>query len=214
MPFTAAQFFDVFGRYNQAVWPAQVVFFVLAAAASIAAVRGDKYSRYSSVLLAFLWAWDALVYHLAFFRAINPAAVLFAAMFAAQSALFVWYGIVRKRISFGARGPWREVGLALIAYALVVYPLLGFAFGQRYPQMPTFGLPCPTTIYTLGMLMCARPAAPRALWIVPLQWALIGTQAAILFGVREDYGLPAAGAVSLYYVVMTLTVEKRRARTA
>jgi hypothetical protein len=31
-PFTTAEFLGVFGRYNQGVWPAQVLFYVLAAA--------------------------------------------------------------------------------------------------------------------------------------------------------------------------------------
>lgn len=214
MPFTVTQFLEVFQRYNQAVWPAQLVFIVLAAAATFAAVRGDRYSRYITGLLAFLWAWDAVVYHVTFFRAINPAAVVFAILSQVETMLLVWNGVMRGRITFGARGPWRNVGVMLIGYSIVLYPLLGFAFGQRYPQMPTFGLPCPTTIFTLGMLMCTRPVAPLALWIVPLLWTIVGTQAAMLFGVREDFGLAIAGALSLYYVVTTLTGERRRAPAA
>ena len=42
-------------------------------------------------VVAILWAWMAIAYHLLFFTDINPMAYLFAAMFALQAALIIWY---------------------------------------------------------------------------------------------------------------------------
>lgn len=84
----------------------------------------------------------------------------------------------------------------LLAYALVGYPLLGVALGHRYPATPTFGLPCPTAILTLALLLWAEPPVPKALLLVPLIWAAIGTSAAILLGVWQDLGLGVAGLVT------------------
>lgn len=67
IPFTVEQFYGVFSAYNMAIWPAQIFLLGLAliAIALLAAQR-----RFSGVgisgILAFLWAWQALAYHLAF----------------------------------------------------------------------------------------------------------------------------------------------------
>ena len=85
------------------------------------------------------------------------------------------------------------VGLALIVYAMVAYPLLGMAFGHGYPQAPMFGLvPCPTTIFTFGMLLLAARPKRLLLWL-PLVWSAIGFFAAVKFGICEDVGLLVAG---------------------
>ena len=197
MPFSEQAFFQVFARYNEAVWPAQIALYAVAVAALFLAASGGRTGRYISAILAFLWAWTALAYHAAFFREIHPAATLFAAAFLLQAGLFVWYGVLREQITFAFRDLWAAVGAVFIAYALLLYPVLAAAFGQRYPQMPTFGLPCPTTIFTIGMLLCARPAAPLPLWFIPVLWSVIATGAALSFGVREDFALPVAALAAI-----------------
>ena len=63
--------------------------------------------------------------------------------------------------------------------------------------MPTFGLPCPTTIFTIGLLCFAVQPLPRSPLIGPLLWCLVGAQAAFFLGVQPDLGLIVAGAVSV-----------------
>jgi hypothetical protein len=201
MPFSEEQFFRVFARYNEAVWPAQLVLYGLAITAVILAARGGAInSRYVSGALAVLCAWVALVYHATFFREINPAAILFAALFLVQAALFVWYGVICENVGISAkRRGWRALGTALIAYALFFYPFIATMSGQRYPAMPTFGLPCPTTIFTIGVLMWTR-STPPIVWIVPILWALISTQVAVQFAVYEDFGLTLAALAAVGFV--------------
>ncbi len=195
LPFSAAQFFEVFARYNRGVWPLQVAL-AAAALACIALLYAprERASRAISLLLALLWAWMAIAYHFVYFTAINPAAWLFGALFLAAAASFAWFGALRDTLEFapprGARG---AVGALLVAFALVVYPLIGHLLGHRYPAAPTFGLPCPTTIFTLGVLLFAKPIVRWTVYAIPLVWALIGSNAAFRLGVREDLGLLAAG---------------------
>jgi hypothetical protein len=199
MPFTVEQFFGVFRQYNDAVWPAQVVAVIDAFVAVGAALRGGRRAnRIVAVVLAALWLWMGAVYHLQFFRQINPAAVVFGVAFLIQAALFVWLGVVRDRLAFDPRLDVAGVlGSMLIVYSLAVYPMLGNALGHSYPASPSFGLPCPTTIFTLGLLLWARPRVPIALLVVPLTWAVIGTVAAVQLGVEEDFGLAASALLSL-----------------
>jgi hypothetical protein len=200
-PFTAEQFFEVFRLYNEAVWPLQIVFHALALAAlALVFARGGS-GRPVSAILAALWAWMGLAYHLVYFREINPAATLFGLLFLAGAAAFAWSGAVRARLHFVPQGGVAgAVGAALVAYALVLYPLAAVLLGHGYPAMPTFGLPCPTTLFTLGMLAFLKPPRPVAVFVVPLLWTLVGAQAALAFGVLEDFGLLVAGIAGLWLV--------------
>ena len=153
LPFTPTEFFQVFRSYNQAVWPSQWLWFVLALAAVIAVRTGSRSAtRAMFLVLAGLWLWMGAVYHGVFFRSINPAAVLFAALFIAQAGVLLYHAARERVVIRPDRSPAGIVGWLIVAYGLVLYPLLGAALGHRYPASPTFGLPCPTTLYTLGVL--------------------------------------------------------------
>jgi hypothetical protein len=77
-----------------------------------------------------------------------------------------------------------------------VYPLLSVALGHGFPTVPTFGLPCPTTIFTLGLLWWLRGGHVRILLVIPLLWSAVGGSAAFALGVPQDLGLLVAGVVS------------------
>lgn len=198
LPFTIDQFFGVFRDYNATVWPAQIAL-VLVAVFALAVIwrRWASSGVVVSAILGVLWAWLALGYHLAFFVRINPLAYGFAAVSLLGAGLFIWFGVVRRQIEFTfERGPRTFLGLALVAFALVVYPVWSTAAGHAYPELPTFGLPCPTTIYTVGLLALARGPRVRAVVIVPFLWSLVGSQAAFLLDVEPDLGLVVAALVA------------------
>lgn len=198
MPFTVEEFFDVFRQYNETVWPAQLVLLAAAIVAVLMAVRaGEHAGRTVSGILALLWLWMGAVYHIGFFRDINPAAVLFAGLFIVQALLLIWLGVLEGRLTFRSHGAAHVWGWVLIGYALLLYPLLGAWLGHRYPSAPTFGLPCPTTIFTFGIFLWTRPPIPRALVIIPGLWAILGTSAAFQLGMVEDFGLLIAALIAL-----------------
>lgn len=198
LPFTVEQFYDVFRAYNDAVWPMQLLLLALAVAAlAFLAVPRAWSCRAISAILALFWAWMAFAYHFAFFTQINKLAYAFGGVSIAGAALFLWQGTIRNRLQFRARGgvyPW--AGGVLIVFALVLYPLWSWLVGHQYPAMPTFGLPCPTTIFTIGMLAFLTAPYPRSPLVVPLMWCLVGGSAAFLLGVPQDLGLFAAAALT------------------
>jgi hypothetical protein len=62
VPFSTAQFLEVFARYDQAVWPAPVVFSFMAVAAVLLALRPAADSgRSVMAMLAFFWGWMAAI---------------------------------------------------------------------------------------------------------------------------------------------------------
>lgn len=203
MPFTETEFFDLFARYNAAIWPLQVV--ALAAGLTIVALLLVQRAPVRPVcwLLAALWAVNGVGYHAMFFSQINPAAYGFAALFIVQSVLLAAAPRLFPDLSLRpARDLRTAVALGLIAFALVLYPLWGYLAGHRYPAAPAFGVaPCPTVIFTLGVLMLAR--GRRRLWLsaIPMLWAVIGGSAAVLLGVPQDFGLIAALLLALAFAL-------------
>jgi hypothetical protein len=191
LPFTADQFFEVFAVYNDVLWPAVVAWWLLALTAVAAAWMIPSASRWLMRLLALLWLWNGLVYHAWLFSAINPAAWGFAVLFLIQAALLVSASRREVQPFFTARG-WRQpLGSALAVYAFL-YPFLTIAVGHRFPATPTFGVPCPTAIMTIGLLLTI-PTLPVRLTIIPAMWALVGGSAAYLLRVPTDYVLLGAG---------------------
>jgi hypothetical protein len=203
LPFSADQFFAVFSRYNDAVWPMQWVLNGLGVIAAVLLWRGQAVSmRVVAAVLAVLWIWSGIVYHLVFFTAINPAAWLFGIVFSVAGLWFAW-GAATLSGSLERReaNSMAWAGWMLIAYAMLIYPALGYALGHRYPAFPTFGLPCPITLFTIGVLIVADAAYRRSFFIAPLLWTGVGSAAAIELGVIQDLGLMVAGGAGLLAVL-------------
>jgi hypothetical protein len=204
LPFTVEQFLSVFEQYHQAVWPMPIALNLLGLVAVILAFRKTReLNRSIATILSFFWFWIGIAYHFAFFTAINPAAYAFATLFVIQGILFLVFGVFKKRLSFGFKLNAHGItGALLILYAMVIYPLLGYALGHAYPRTPTFGLPCPTTIFTFGLLLWTDAKVPKVVLIIPFLWSIIGFMAAVNLGVLQDIGLLVAGLVGTTLVIL------------
>jgi hypothetical protein len=191
LPFSHDAFLDLFAAYNAALWPAVVILWTLTAVWVLLWLRGRATSsRVAGGLLAVHWAWSGAAYHWGFFRTINPAAALFGLLFVVQAAVFVWLAAT-SRVRFAPGSPPRSLlGIGLIVWGLV-YPFAGLAFGLEYPRMPVFAVPCPTTLFTAGLLLNSA-GLPRLAGVIPLLWAIIGGSAASALGIRADLALVVA----------------------
>jgi hypothetical protein len=194
LPFTLEQFLGVFAAYNRSIWPIQVLLNALGILAILLCFRSNVPSRSVSAILAVLWIWTGTVYHLLFFSSINPAAFLFGGLFIVQGALFFTIGVVKQRILFDFQRTLRGfIGVVLLLYGLLVYPILGYVLGHVYPYSPTFGAPCPTTIFTFGLLLWTTNRERWYLLVLPGLWSVVGFIAALKLGIQEDIGLLVAG---------------------
>lgn len=199
LPFSLEEFLAVFRAYNESVWPAQIVLVAVAVVSVLLAASRRRFSaRVVLILLALLWIWMAVVYFWSHFATINPIAPQLAVMFGVQALLFLFVAIRSGGLSFSVRPDASGiVGGGLMLYALVLYPILGWMIGHHYPAAPTFGLPCPTVIFTLGLLLWLDRGAPVRLMVIPWLWAVVGTSAAIRLGMFEDLGLTLAAVVTI-----------------
>jgi hypothetical protein len=85
LPFTHEAFIDVFRVYNTAIWPAQVVAYLLGATVLLLLLRPTpRAGRAIAAILGLMWLWTGLAYHALHFSAINRAAYGFAVLFVVQ----------------------------------------------------------------------------------------------------------------------------------
>jgi hypothetical protein len=198
LPFSAQQFLDVFAHYNETYMPLQVVFYLLAILSLVLLIRKVPWaSVFTNAMLAYFWIWMGGAYHWVMFTEINPAAWVFGGLFVLQGLLFTYATVQPQAATCQIRGGWMgALGWLFILYALVAYPVIGYLAGMRYPESITLGLPCPTTIFTFGLLMWTTTSLRKWLAVIPFIWALIGTTAAFKLGVYQDLGLGLAGLVT------------------
>jgi len=199
-PFSAEQFLEVFATYNAAIWPAQIVAYALGIFAVLLVLAKRRLSgRFIACILALFWLWSGIAYHVLFFSSINKPSYVFGLLFIAQGGLFLYFGVIRKALMFRLAPDARGIaGAILIVYSMLVYPLLGYALGHSYPSSPVFGVaPCPTVIFTFGMLLWLDRKMPFSLLLIPVVWSVIGFGAAVFLGIAEDIALIIAGILGI-----------------
>lgn len=189
MPFTREQFFNVFAAYNSAVWPLQVVAYLAGLAALFLVFRRSRAATFwVLMILASMWLVNGVAYHWSFFATVNPGARIFGAAFVFEATLLAATAMFARNFRIAVARDLRTwVGLLLAAYALVLYPALGWVVGHTYPAVPVFGIaPCPTTIFTIGVLFLGNWRIARWLLVIPALWASVGGRAAVFLGVPQD----------------------------
>jgi hypothetical protein len=202
LPFTGEAFLAMFGVYNEAVWPLQILAYALAIVAVVLSIK--PFLRWSdrliAAILAAFWLWIGGVFFMIYQRVLDHTPISTIAMigFLIQGVLLLWFGFVRRELTFKpSLDLFGVVGGALIAYEGLLYPLFSYLGGHVFPASPVFGLgtvPCPTTIFTFGLLLWTSSRVPKSILVVPTLWAVMsGISAPANYGIYEDVGLLIAG---------------------
>ena len=154
--------------------------------------------RVTAVVLALFWLWTGVVFHGQEFALLNWAAPACAALFVLQALLVLWTGVVRGRLQLRLSGGIRgAVGGLLVALAIAGYPLFDHFAGQGWPAVRLFPVaPAPLAVFTLGMLLFARPRPPLHLVAIPLLWTLIHGWVAYEVALPVELVAPAAGVLA------------------
>src|SRR5215469_6219893 len=200
----------VFGRGNAAIWPIQLVWYSSAAAMiGLAFWPSRRASQLICLLAAAYLTWVGIVY----FRVIDSdmgvldgvinLAWLWAAIFILEAILFLVAGLVRRDLVFAPRWNLSSVlGALFMLYALVAYPIIEMLGGQPLRASPLFGLsPCVTVFFTFGLLLWARPPAPKYLLLLPLAWALEAAPGNIAMGHVADFPLILVGMITVGLII-------------
>jgi len=178
--FSPRIYWRLFESLNLAFWPLQAGV-ALAALAWLgwvgrdAGVPGRAAARAALAALALGWAITAWAFLWQRLAPIHWLAGYVAPLFLLQAAAMLalaLHGAVQ-----GHADPMRRaVGLSLLAWALLLHPLLAGVAGRPWMQAEFIALASdPTAIATLGLLLMLRgPHWPlRALWALPLAWCVL-----------------------------------------
>lgn len=204
MPFTQEEFFAVFAAYNAALWPLPLLTYLLGfAAVGLTVWRSRRATATILIAIALMWLINGVAYHWTFFAGINPIARGFGILFVLQALLLVGVSLVSPSFRITAQRDARTVlGLGLAAFAMIVYPVLGGLAGHAYPAVPVFGIaPCPTTIFTIGILLMGTWRVAKWLLVIPAVWAAVGGSAAVLLDVPQDFGLIVALLITVGFAI-------------
>ena len=92
---------------------------------------------------------------------------------------------------------WRRSGIALVAFALIVQPLVGLLAGRSLLQSEYFGVaPDPTATATLGVLLLARRRSP-VLMAIPLLWCAMSGAFAWVMRTPDMLMMPLVALVTI-----------------
>lgn len=187
IPFTIEQFWQVFMNYNATVFPLQLVWFFLGLSTALLLFTNRRIkSLYAGCVLGLLWLWIGVVYHISFFTDICAPAFVFGALFILEG-LLIWFCVFTGKLFFsGGFSGLKVLGYFFMLYGLIIYPAAGYLLESEFAKVIAIGLPCPSSIFTFGMLILADKKLPKYLLIIPSLWALVGISAAINLGIYQD----------------------------
>lgn len=204
IPFTTEQFFEIIEEYNLVVFPLQLII-ILLGILSVILLHSKKKSKNKLIsgFLGILWIWIGIAYHLTFFTGINKAAYAFGGLFVLQGLLFIIESFSRKKLEFEFNGKFMDyIAYFFMIFGIIIYPILIYYLDKSIETTITLGLPCPSTIFTFGFLMLSRPNFSKYLLIIPAIWTIVGTSAALNFGVYPDYFMPISALTATIYLIV------------
>jgi hypothetical protein len=191
--FSPRTYYRLIERYNEAVWPGQLVTLGLGVVILVLLYRPAPERRpLIAGIVAALWALVAWAFLWKRYATINWAATYFAWLFAIEAVLLA-------RLTFRlSRDFAGRVGVGLFFFSLAVYPLVAALLGRGWKQAEVFGMaPDPTVLATLGLLLMTEQ--PPRWWtlVVPLAWCLMSAALLWAMGSPEFWGLVIAAILVL-----------------
>lgn len=209
--FTLEEFMAMMADYNKAIWPLQIVVYLITIAILVLLFMKVRHTgKILAAWLGILWIWVGIAFDFIYFIKLTQGAVVFGVLFILQGVIFLYSGLVSNDLSFRLHFNWKGItGLVIMLYGLLGYPALEYAWNRGYPETLPFGLaPCPLTVFTLGLMLMTEKKLPAYVLIIPVIYSLGGI-IPVLIGINEDIGLIISGLI----VLILWLLQKRTKHT-
>jgi len=197
----AEVFFNNVSAYNVSIFPMQIITLVVAIILTyLLFVRPSTgVNKLIKIYLSFTFIWFALMFP---FEGVLK--IIFGLVHIVIAILF-FIDIFTAKIEFKfpETSCKRYFMLFLIFSAFALYPLIEYMSGHSYPTILLFGVaPCPTTIFSLALLIGAVPKVGKLIFILLIFPAIFsGLSVPIMLGVWADLLLLVSGAYGLIILV-------------
>ena len=211
LSFSVDEFLIVLENYNMAIWPFQILVYILIGIALIFSFKTTKLApKIVLSVLAFLWLFNGIVFSILFWASSHIFGYIFSVFCVLQGILFL-YSI--KRSDIKVRYPNKTftiIGILFVLYACIGYQVFGYFLGHIYPVFFPVGLVlCPTTILTFGIFLIINNI-PKKYFIIPFIISLSGFMV-VYYGIYEDVGLIISGILgSILLIRRNLHLKKER----
>ena len=192
-------YWRLFSLHNQALWPLPAVALAAGIGVLLLLAYSDRPLR-PTIGLALGLGWAGATHFLATrYAPINWPLDYAVWAFGAQAVMAALS--INSRALDAARpvsGMARRIGLGLVAYSVLLHPLIGLGFGRPLAQAEIIGLaPDPTVIASLGLLLLmGRSWWRAALSVIPVIWCVVS--AVTLLALGEAQGWVLLGALGIW----------------
>lgn len=205
------EFYDLVGSYNEMYLIVTILTFVLAIVSLLMVFRKNEHSnRIVSFTLTFLWLWIGVVFGIIVFGSFPTVLAgiemtgswyLFGGIFTVHGIILLYFGVIKDTVSYSWKPDTRHyLGLLFILFGVVIYPFVGVLAGRVFPGYPIFGImPCPVTLFTIGLLLWSDVKPTFPVVIIPIFWAFMGIVPLLFYEVYADIVTILAGTIALVY---------------
>jgi hypothetical protein len=204
-----SDFVALFEQCNQAIWPIQLVGQLAMLVAIAMMFTSWRYAR-SAIFgtLAPFCIFIEIVFQYTYLRPLYQPGKTFAGLWMAEGMLLAFSASRPPRCFKRSTGWCAALGWLAIGYSLMGYPALGFLLRSSVLRIAWPGaFPCPTALFTLGVLVMEQGPLPKWMLVIPAFWA-IGGLVPFSWGIREDLGLVVFGML----IVVTIVSRDRSCR--
>jgi len=197
----AEVFFNNVSTYNVSIFPMQIITLVVAVILTylLFVKPSTIVSKLIKIYLSFTFVWFALMFP---FEGVFK--IIFGLVHIVIAILF-FIDIFTAKIEFKfpETSGKRYFMFFLIFSAFALYPLIEYMSGHLYPKILLFGVaPCPTTIFSLALLIGAVPKVGKIIFILLIFPAIFsGLSTPIMLGLWADLLLLFTGVYGLITLV-------------
>ncbi len=208
LPFSPQVYWRLFALENEAVWPVQPLLLVAGSFLAVSlSCNWRPPARWLGPALGVAWVWVGWQFVALRFGTVNWFGPLLAWGFYAEGALLAAVGLY-GRMEFGERGRGAYPGIALLATAILVWPIFPLLDERSWREAEVFAIaPDPTAIATLALLALAgRDRWTVMLCIVPALWLALSTLT--LFTMGSWQGWPTLAVLVGGLAILALSGKK------
>ena len=206
---SAEEFWGVIGAYGAQIWPAQLVFFVIAIV--LIAWLFLKPGRLPNLMVKLYFVlsfdWIGIVFFMLFYSGNSGrvSSYFLGSLFVIAALLFA-VDIYRQKMLFRLpEAIWQRWATLILTLMAFCYPLFSIASGHYFPRSLFPGtLPCPTAALALVLLTTALPRVDKIIYFILLFYAIPFPPFVQIprYGVYEDIIMLGIGIYSLIMLVL------------
>jgi len=206
---SADMFWNTISSYNNATIFYQTVIFFIGLLLTIWLYTNPSQKAKVSmkIYLAFCFAWISIVFFILYDKSVIGHFIA-SPLFGVISILFIVDIFVNKTKFEFNKIKAIQIVVAIFYLLYLIYPILSFIIGHRFPKIVTLIMPCPITVFAITIMVHSMPKIDKKVFVLLLIWGITALPKVFKFQVPEDWILFASGIYGLAMLIYYFFVIK------